>query len=45
MQTLVGSMVGTGVAIGEGRSEMKPVAERIRSQPVGEKLVSSTKSD
>ena len=34
MQTLVGSMVGAGAAVEEGRSEMKPVAERIRPQPV-----------
>ena len=32
IQTLVGSMVDAGAAVEEGRSEMEPVAERIRPQ-------------
>ena len=45
MVTLVGSMVGPGAAVEKGRSKMKPVAERIRPQPVGKRLASSTESD
>ena len=45
MHALVGSMVGPRAVVEEGRSEMKPVAERIQPQPVGEGLASSTKSD
>ena len=45
MHALVGSMVDPGAAIEEVRSEMKPVAERFRPQPVGERLASSTESE
>ena len=44
MYALVGSMVSPGAAV-EGRSEAKPVAERIQPQPVGKKLASSTESE
>ena len=45
MHALVGSMVGPEEAVEEGRSEIKLVAERIRPQPVGERLASSTESE
>ena len=35
--TLVGSMVGAGAPVEDGRSETEPVAAKIRPQLVGEK--------
>ena len=42
---VVGSMVGAGAAVEEGRNGVEPVAERIRPQPVREELARSAESE
>ena len=42
---VVGSMVGAGAAVEEGRHEVEPVAERIQPQPVREESARSTQSE